>query len=338
MVSKSDFNKAVELLDRAKNVLITSHARVDGDACGSMAAISDKLLADGKKVKSLLLSSLPKWYEFIFDEIPSVVGKDISEEQLKNELIPKADLIVIVDTNSHNQLPGFAKYLEDSAKPILVIDHHVTSDRLGDVELVDITAAAAGLVVFDLFKYAGWKITGKIAESLFVAIATDTGWLRFPNTDSRVHRCLAELIEAGASPTEIHKDIYENFTYPRFKLMTAMLNTLQLHLDGRYASQYLLKSDFDATGASYTDTENLIDECQRINTVEAVSFFVELPDGRFKCSLRSRGLVDVRAISQEFGGGGHIMASGAHLDGNLENAQRIIFAKIAEQFAQIDTK
>jgi phosphoesterase RecJ-like protein len=216
----------------------------------------------------------------------------------------------------------------------LVIDHHVTSDGLGDVELLDTTAAATSLIVHDLFKYANWPITKRIAQSLFVGIATDTGWFQFTNTDSRAHRSCAELIDAGANPTECHHNLYQNFSHERLKLMTAMLNTLELHLGGRYATQHLCQRHFQQTGATRSDTENLIDECRRISSIEVAALFVELKDGRVKCSLRSKGAVDVCKIVQKFGGGGHKVAAGAHLPGPLEDAKQLIFEAVAEQLSK----
>ncbi|GAH79369.1 unnamed protein product, partial [marine sediment metagenome] len=231
--------------------------------------MSDVLSALGKKVKPILLSPVPEWYEFLFAEKLPILGRDVSFEQLKQGQFCQPDLIMIIDTNSYSQLPQFDGYLKQNDKPVLVIDHHVTADGLGDVELIDTTAAATGLIVFELLKYASWPVTEKIAQALFVAVATDTGWFQFSNTDSAVFRSCAELIDAGASPTEIYHDLYQNYSHQRFKLMTAMLNTLELHLDGRYATQHLLQRDFEQAGAAYSDTENLIDECRRISTIEA---------------------------------------------------------------------
>jgi len=113
--------------------------------------------------------------------------------------------------------------------------------------------------------------------------------------------------------------------------MLAMLSTLELHFEGRFATQYLRQQDFEQTGARYEDTEDLINECQRIGTVEVAALFVELKDGRIKLSLRSKGAVDVCKIAQKFAGGGHKMAAGAHLPGPLENAMQLITAEIKKQ-------
>ncbi|MHC4659001.1 MAG: DHH family phosphoesterase, partial [Planctomycetota bacterium] len=249
MIQESDFQKAVDLINKASDVLITTHTRPDGDACASVAAMSDVLAALDKKVKLIFLSEIPEWYEFLFAEKVPILGQDVTLDQLKKGKFANPDLVLIIDTNSRSQLPRFDDYLKQNSKPVLVIDHHITADGLGDVELIDTAAAATGLIVYDLLKYAGWKITEKIAQALFVAVATDTGWFKFSNTDSRVYRDCADLIDAGANPPQIHHDLYQNVSHQRFKLMAAMLNTLELHFDGRFATQHLSLADFERTGA-----------------------------------------------------------------------------------------
>ncbi len=334
-MNSDDLNKAIELIDSSHSVLITTHNRLDGDACGCVIVMNDVLCALGKKVKPILPSPVPQWYEFLFAEKLPILGKDVSLQQLKNSQFGSFDLIVIVDTNSHSQLGDFDQYLKQVNIPVLVIDHHVTADGLGDIEIVDPTAAATGLIIFDLLKHAGWTITEKMAEALFVAVATDTGWFQFNNTDSRAYRVCAELIDAGVKLTQIYDELYQNFSYSRFRLMVAMLNNLQLHFDGQYAVQYILLEDFEKTGASYEDTENLINECHRIGTVKVSALFIELKDGLIKCSLRSRGAIDVCQIAAKFGGGGHKMAAGVHLPGPLNNAKRLIFEQVRQQLLGI---
>ena len=331
MIDEKEYQKALELINKSDTILITAHTRLDGDACGCMAAMDDTLTALGKKVKPLFLSPIPEWYEFLFHDQHPILGADVTLEQLKQAQFADPDLIIIVDTNSYSQLPQFDEYLKNAGKTVLIIDHHATADGLGDVELTEKDAAATGLIVLDFLKYANFPITEKIAEALFVATATDTGWFQFNNTDSRVFHSCAELINAGANPAKIYYNLYQNYSLQRFKLMTAMLNTLELHLDGRFATQHIFLRDFAQSGAEHKDTENLIDECRRIRTVEASALFVESQDGRFRCSLRSRGAVNVGKIAQKFGGGGHKMAAGLFLSPPLENAKQLILTEIAQQ-------
>lgn len=327
MVKPDIFKNAFELINKSKDILITTHTRPDGDACGCVAALTESLKALDKKVTALILSELPQWYEFLFEETPLLFEPEKSQEQLNN-----ADLVILVDVNSANQLPKFAEWLKASKKQILVFDHHVTNDGLGDIEAVDTSACATGLIIYDFLKFIKLNISESISKSLFVSIASDTGWFKFSNTDSRSFAIAAELIEAGAKPNELHKKLYQNFTTQRFKLMTRMLDSLELHFDGRFAIQHLTISDFSETGASNKDTENLIDECRRIESVQAAALLIELKDGRVRCSLRSSDKIDVRKVAQEFGGGGHIFAAGVYLPGPLENAKKIVLELIGKQF------
>jgi phosphoesterase RecJ-like protein len=331
MAGKDDFQKAVDLINQSSSVLITTHARPDGDACASVVAIQETLAALGKEIKLLFLSQAPEWYEFLFAEHVPILGEDLTVEQLIQGRLVEPDLVMIVDTNSYSQLPKFDEYLKQNDKPVLVIDHHITADGLGNVELIDTTAAAAGLIVYDLLKYARWPVTETIARALFVALATDTGWFQFSNTDGRTFRASAELIDAGASPTNLYHHLYHNFSHPRFRLLATVLNSVELDFDGRYAAVHLSRQDFERTGAAQKDTENLIDECRRIGTVEVAALFVELNDSRIRCSLRSTGDVDVRQIAQNFAGGGHKMAAGTFLPGPLQNAKNLIKTQVQKQ-------
>ncbi len=328
MVNGKGLEQAVALIKKSESILITTHTKPDGDACGCVAAMCAALGALGKKIKPLMLSPVPQWYEFLFNERIAVLSEDVQLEELA---AGRFDLVVIVDTNSASQLPGFDEYLKQSNAAVLVIDHHETSDGLGDVEVIDRSAAAAGLIVLDLIKHAGWPVTERIAEALFVAVATDTGWFQFSNTDSRSYRACAELIDAGAKPTHIYASLYQNFSQQRFRLMVSMLNSLELHLDGRYAAMQITQQDFERTGAAYSDTENLINEAHRMGTVRASALFIELKDGRIRCSLRSREGPDVSQIAAQFGGGGHTTAAGTYLPGPLENAKQLILAEMKKR-------
>ncbi len=328
-LTANDFQKAVELINKSTDILITTHTKVDGDAVGASVAMFETLSSLGKKPQLLYLSALPDWYSFLVYQSVPVLGRDISKDQLQQK---KIDLIIIVDTNSFSQLPVFEEYLKQSRVPVLIIDHHATSDHLGHVELVDSTAPAACSVAFDLLRFANWPITPQIAQALFAGIATDTGWFHFTNTSSRCFSDCAALIDVGANPAEIYRLIFQTFSLPRFKLMTAMQNTLELHFKGRCATQFITQNDFKTIGAKYEDTENLIDQSRRIASVEVAALFVELKDGRIRCSLRSGGEVDVCEIARKFGGGGHPAAAGAFIPGPLDNAKKLVLDSLKSNF------
>ncbi len=334
MVSNEAFQKAVDLINRSNNILITSHTRPDGDACGSIRAMCDTLESLGKKANPILMSPLPVWYNFLFEKKVPILTDDISVEQLHGGHFDECDLVIIVDTNSYIQLPVFDEWLKQNNKTVLVIDHHITGDGLGDLEVIDTEAAAAGEIVFNLHKFANWPITEKIAEAIFVALATDSGWFKFSNAGERIFLAAAELIKAGASPSGIYSRLYQNVSVARMQLLIRMLNSMELLDNNQIAFQHIMRKDFEETGATGPDTENLIDECQRMGSVEMAALFVELSDGGFRCSLRSKSKVDVQTIAKAHGGGGHKMASGVNLPGPLEKAKEMIAKPVIEQLKQ----
>ncbi len=334
MTDNVTFQQAAELIEKSGTVLITTHTKPDGDACGCVAALTDVLRLKGKTVRPLFLSHVPAWYTFLFEEKVPILREDLPVADLIGGPFGQVDLIILVDTDSYSQLPHFDAYVKQTKTPILVFDHHVTSDHLGRVEIVDTKACATGLVLYDFLQGTGWPTDVRVAEALFVAIATDTGWFQYTNTDSRTFRRVAELIDRGVNPATAYAKLYQNFSYSRFQLMLAMLNRLDLSMDGRLAIQTILQEDLHFTGATYEDTENFINECHRIGSIEVSVLLVELKDGRVRCSLRSRGKVDVSAVAAKFGGGGHKNAAGTFLPGPISHARQLIHDEIAPRLAR----
>jgi len=139
MIDNTDFQRAVDLIDKSGIVLLTTHTRPDGDACGCIVAMAELLSALGKEVAPLLLSPVPDWYAFLFAEHPPILGEDVTIDQFLQGKFAQPDLIMILDTNSESQLPKFEQYLKQNDTPVLVIDHHGTSDGLAWIamELVE---------------------------------------------------------------------------------------------------------------------------------------------------------------------------------------------------------
>lgn len=337
MLQRSDFAKALDLVETSKKILITSHVRPDGDSCGSVKAMTLALNSMDKEVWPLFLSPVSQWYQFLFEAPISVLGDNVQLDDLRNGQNgwDEFDLVIIIDTNSYVQLPVFDEWLKEYKNrggKVLVLDHHVTSDNLGDAELVNTEAAAAAEVVFDFIAYSGTKITPEMAKAMFVSLASDTGWFRFGNKDGRVYRRAAGLIDLGADPAKLYQKLHQNFLLPKVKLLAKVLEGLELYLDDKVAVKVVRQSDFQETGSNGRDTEGIIEEGQKIGSVRAAAMFVEQPDGRFKCSLRSKGEVNVRKIAQKYGGGGHDFAAGVIFDVPLDEAKNIVISELKDQF------
>jgi len=296
-------------------ILIVTHARPDGDALGSMAALARAARAAGKQARGLVPDAVPPRYEFLFPgSLPA------SGEQFE-ALADGADVIVIVDTCSFEQLDGLADAMRARREKIVVIDHHATADDVGAAQWQDTSAAAAGIMVGELIAALGWPVDLPTAEALTTAAATDTGWMRFANTDARCLRALAQWLDAGVRPDKLYKRLYQCDRPERIRLIVRVLRSLELHCDGRLAAMTIRRADFEETGARLDETENLVNEALRMGTVETALLLVEMPDV-IRVSLRSRDAVDVAAVAAQFGGGGHARAAGLRIREDIDALKR----------------
>ena len=172
-----------------------------------------------------------------------------------------------------------------------------------------------------------------MATPLFAAVATDTGWYRFPSASSQTYRLAADFIDAGAEPPQIYGDLYERDSEGRVRLRGLILSRLQTDLDGRLVHTYVRKEDYENCNALPTDTEDVINLTLGIAGTEGAVIVVEQPGGGFKISFRSRGKMDCSAVAATFGGGGHKAAAGAFIDEPFETTQSKVITAAKEAVA-----
>jgi phosphoesterase RecJ-like protein len=316
-------SKVLAALRKAGSLLVVTHARPDGDALGSMAAMTRSARAAGKTVWMLMPDGVPMRYAFLF-----AAEAPVGVERFA-ELASRAELVVIVDTSVLGQLDGLDKQLPAVADKLVVIDHHATPGELGGLLWNDASAAACGVMMAELIEALRWPMDLPVAEALLAAIVSDTGWFQFANTDARSLRRAAALLEAGVAAGGLYDRLFRNDRPERLKLTARMLASLELHGDGRLAVMMIRKADFAAAGAKAEETENLINEALRIGSVEVAILLTEV-DGMTRVSLRSRRRIDVSAIAKRFGGGGHARAAGFRSAETLDAVKPRITQAVAE--------
>ena len=320
------FAEVCRCVGAAGSLLIVTHARPDGDALGSAAALARAARAAGRSVHLLVPDAVPPRYEFLFPDGPPASAARF--EALADE----ADVIVIVDTCAFEQLDGLADSLRAHREKIVVIDHHATADDVAPMQWRDTSAAAAGVMIGELLAALAWPVDLATAEALTAAVATDTGWMRFANTDARCLRVLADWFAAGVRPDKLYKRLYQCDRPERIRLLVRVLQSLELHCEGRLAAMTVRKDDLQATGARPDETENLVNEALRMGSVETAILLVETPDA-IRVSLRSRDAVDVSAVAAQFGGGGHPRAAGLRTDGEIDAVKQRLVALCARELA-----
>ncbi|MBN1766030.1 MAG: DHH family phosphoesterase [Sedimentisphaerales bacterium] len=292
-------------------------------------------------VKLLSLSNVGDMYTFMLPDDVWILDKNLTRMDIEAGKLDAFDLIIIVDTRASRQLEGISDYLtqymhnKDSAGPaVLIIDHHLSGDIEGSCHLVDTRAAAAGEIIYELCKYAGWNLDQNSASALLAAIGTDTGWFRFENTSAQTFDIASQLVSAGAKPDTIYQKINQNHPPERVRLLALTLDTLELHADNRLAIMHITNEMLKQTGAKRSHIENIVNEPQQIGSVIAVALLVELENGHTRASLRSKSLINVNEIAQTYGGGGHARAAGLTIDEPLHSAKIIIINTIIKALDQ----
>ena len=241
-------------------------------------------------------------------------------------------MVIVLDTGTWNQLDGFGPFLRDLSAAKVVIDHHMTQDDLGAVRFVDTTAEATGRLVYEAIQALGATLSAEAASDLFVAIAMDTGWFRHSNATAKTFALAEKLVAAGARPESLFEHLFEQSTLPRLKLTGMVLERLQVVCDGRVAYTEIRRSDYAATGATPQDTEDLVNYTRSLEGVEVGLLFMEQPRGGIKVSFRSRAC-DVSRVAEQFGGGGHRLASGAILETTLDDARSRVLEAVGAALA-----
>ncbi len=308
----------VEIVRSHDRFLITSHIRPDCDALGSELGMACVLEALGKNVRIVNAQTTPPNLKFIDPQHRlKTLGHDVQPHDLES-----CEVLMVLDTSAWAQLGTMAEVVRTTRAHKLVLDHHVGEDDLGAELFKNPQAEATGRLVVEAAHHLGVRLTSELARPLFAAIATDTGWFRFGSTTGATFRYGAELVDAGAVPSEIFAELYEQDSLPRLQLRGRILARTRTDLDGRLAYTSALKEDFAATGALPSDTEDVINMTLAVANTEVAVIFVEQPTGGFKLSFRSRTpKVDCNQVAKVFGGGGHKAAAGAFISAPWPSAE-----------------
>lgn len=311
------YQTALDCFRRAESVVLTTHVKPDADGLGSAFALARWLRAAGKAVRLVVPTAPPEKYAFLDrGGRLEVAGRDVEVPA-----IPQPDLVAIVDTCTWQQLEGMEPLVAESGAEVLVIDHHRTRDALATVELIDPDAAATVVLVHRLLVRAGAIIDADTATDLFVGLAGDTDWFRLPNVEADTLRLAGDLAEAGASPWDIHARLNLSDSLSKLRLWGLAVATLRPALDGRVTVLHVTREMFRDVGAEPGDTENLINVCLQVRGALAGVMLVEADPGEVRVSLRSVPGVNVLQVAERFGGGGHMRAAGARLEGTLREVE-----------------
>jgi phosphoesterase RecJ-like protein len=305
------FEAAKKFIQKNQRFVLASHAKTDGDDGGSMLAMTMVLESMGKQAAPVAVGGVPLTLQFlpkqkeILEDLPNPATKEFY------------DAIILFGCNNKKR-PGLVK-IEDSALPILNIDHHHDNQRFGEINLVDEEKSSVAELTFEFLKFLGAEITPDIAKCLLTGIFTDTGSFMHANTKASTLEAAGELMKYGARVDKIHEFTYQNKDVRGLKAWAKALENTRLVKDGQIAISVMTQEDLDALGELPSDTFGGLVET--LNTIPGTRFamFLRQDGDKIKGSMRSEENkeMDVSFLAKILGGGGHKLAAGFSLDGKL---------------------
>ena len=301
----ADLEAVAEAIRGHDRFIVTTHENPDGDALGSLVAMTLALRELGKDAVMYLFGEvpLPNEYEFMqFDGLVRGPNPD-----------PAGRVVLALDAANERRL-GPETALLEKAPFIIDIDHHHDNTRYGTVNLIVGDASSTGEILADVFRELPVALTPAIAEALYIAVVTDTGRFQYANTTAKALRLAAELVEAGADVHRVFQGVYENVAFAKLKLVARALENAEVFEGGRVIVSHLEREDFAAAGAEEPYSEGIIDYLRAVEGAELAALIREPPTANgptHRISLRTtEEALDVSAIARKSGGGGHRQAAG----------------------------
>jgi phosphoesterase RecJ-like protein len=320
-VNAAGFSEIRGALRGKRRVLVASHLRPDADAYGSTIAASLWLREEGHEVTAWNEDGMLSKFSFL----PS------SELVTAPPATPVSfDAVLALDTSVKNRLGTVIAAV--SGNPLWIcVDHHRSNEGYGDLNLIDATRPATGQILAEGFFSEGITVTPEMATNLFAAISTDTGSFQYEGTGAETYEVAARLIRQGVHVASLSRSLYESQPRRRLELLRHALVNAKFTCGDHVASFSLSMADVERLGVIPEDNEGIIDHLRSVEGVKAAAFFEELPDGMVRLSLRSKdSSFDACALCSRFGGGGHLMASGARIKGSLPEVEARVLEAICD--------
>lgn len=304
-----------ERLEMAQKVLIASHIRPDGDAVGSLIGLGLAMQNAGKTVQMVLADGVPSSYRYL-------EGSD----QVRKEADRDFDTFISVDCADFKRL---GKPFQSLGGPDINIDHHITNEQFGKINLIDGEAVATAAILTNYLPVWGYEITRPVAAALLTGIITDTLGFRTSNMTPEALRQAATLMETGVDMPELYMRGLVRRSFSAARYWGAGLSKLESSNGIVWGALSL--EDRKSSGYGGNDDADLINMISAIDGHKVGMIFVEQHDNHVKISWRAlEPGVDVSLVATYFGGGGHAAAAGADIPGTLSEIQPLVLKTTKE--------
>ena len=302
---------------------VISHFRPDGDAIGSTLAMGLALRAMGKQVHMWNEDRVPSRYAFL-SGVQGIGALPSPEEELPQVLI-------CVDTGDWKRLGDDAMARFNGHSCIVNIDNHGTNSAYGHLNIIEGGAAACGSIILNIIRALGLTVDAAMAAALYTAISTDTGSFQYGSTTAEVMRQAADLLECGIDVGRINCLLYQEIPWDTMRVNAEVLNNMVVECKGQISHYSMPAGTKKRLGVGLEATKDLVDIVRVVEGVWVSAIFEDLEDGRIRISLRSKDpAINVAEIAAHFGGGGHAMAAGIRMKGELETVRKQVINRIRE--------
>jgi phosphoesterase RecJ-like protein len=315
MTTSLELTRIVEAIRARDRFVISSHVRPDGDSIGSSVAMALALRALGKDARVIHADAAPA---------PFAPFPGVAEIIVAPEVGEAFDAAIIMECGDLGRtgVAGLDRLF------VINIDHHPGNTGFGDLRWFDPRAAACAEMVFDLIQALGAPLTHDVATHVYLAILTDTGSFHYSGISPKTFAICKAALEVGVDPQAVARQVYDSNSMGRLRIFGAVLNGMQIDSSGRIAIIYLDHAIMQASGGTYEDTDGLINQPLTVKEIVAVVFFKQIEGNEYRVSMRSKGDVDIAAVANEYGGGGHKNAAGCTVGGPIDELQRTFVEKI----------
>ncbi|MDR2575253.1 MAG: bifunctional oligoribonuclease/PAP phosphatase NrnA [Treponema sp.] len=315
-------DKLKTFLERHNHFILTTHDPADADGLGAQLVFACILRELGKQFRIINSNPVPEQFSFM-DRQGIIEALDAE----KHNTLPEQSAVIMVDTADLHNI-GLMRDLVCRAKEVFIIDHHEIMSASHFSGICDPSAASTCEMAVELAAAMNVIIEDGAAFAAYTGMVYDTGFFAYQKTSARSFRAAITLLELGVNPTGAYQELCQNTATRALLLQKRAFASLEIHCNGKAASQVLRMEDFAETGAVNDDSDGFVNVPLRAREIVVSVMVKESRKGKVKCSLRSKGDIDVSKIAHDFGGGGHVNASGFKSDLNVDQTLDLALAKI----------
>lgn len=300
------FDEIYEKIKSSHSIAIFSHQNSDADAIGSSIAFKLFLESLNKNVSIFIQKPIHKNYMFLN------VKQHINI--IKQNHFDLALSLDCPNTSRFGIYQNKFKTINDS----IAFDHHADFEYFASINYGDATCSSTCLMLYRFFKYIGFKITPSIAMCLYSGIATDTGRFCWSNLNSEVFTAVADLYNTNFDYKQANFNLFQCRTRGEVELFTRGINKINYFENGKIVIVKIDQEDLQSTNTKPNDTYQIIDYLLSIEGVKIACLLTQYNTEEYLVSIRTREK-SAQNIAKQFGGGGHLKASGCRifLNGNL---------------------